>query len=51
VVNQDGISLYSIAAQKQELESKKFGPNAVLLVGHNTVRGMVMAENKSAATN
>jgi N-acyl-D-amino-acid deacylase len=47
VVNQDGGSPYSIAAQKQELEAKKFGPNAVLLVGHNTVRAMVMAENKS----
>ena len=47
VVNQDGGSPYSIAAQKQELEAKKFGPNAVLLVGHNTVRAMVMAESKS----
>jgi N-acyl-D-aspartate/D-glutamate deacylase len=47
VVNQDGGSPYSIAAQKQELETKKFGPNAVLLVGHNTVRAMVMAENKN----
>ncbi len=47
VVNQDGGSPYSIAAQKRELEEKKFGPNAVLLVGHNTVRATVMAENKS----
>ncbi len=47
VVNQDGGSPYSIAAQKNELETKKFGPNAVLLVGHNTVRAMVMAENES----
>jgi N-acyl-D-amino-acid deacylase len=47
VVNQDGGSALSITAQKQELESKKFGPNAVLLVGHNTVRAMVMAENES----
>jgi N-acyl-D-amino-acid deacylase len=47
VVNQDGGSPYSIAAQKEELEKKKFGPNAVLLVGHNTVRAMAMAENKS----
>jgi N-acyl-D-amino-acid deacylase len=47
VVNQDGGSPYSIAAQRQELEAKRFGPNAVLLVGHNTVRAMVMAENKS----
>jgi N-acyl-D-amino-acid deacylase len=46
VVNQDGGSPYSIAAQKRELEEKKFGPNAVLLVGHNTVRAMVMAEEK-----
>jgi N-acyl-D-amino-acid deacylase len=47
VVNQDGGSPYSIAAQRQELESKKFGPNAVLLVGHNTIRAMVMAGNKN----
>lgn len=47
VVNQDGGSAYSIAAQKKELEEKKFGPNAVLLVGHNTVRAMAMAANKS----
>jgi N-acyl-D-amino-acid deacylase len=47
VVNQDGGSPYSIAAQKQELEEKKFGPNAVLLVGHNSVRAMAMAANKS----
>jgi N-acyl-D-amino-acid deacylase len=47
VVNQDGGSPYSIAAQKEELLTKKFGPNAVLLVGHNTVRAMVMAENKN----
>ncbi len=47
IVNQDGGSPFSIANQKKELEAKKFGPNAVLLVGHNTVRAMVMAENKS----
>jgi N-acyl-D-amino-acid deacylase len=47
VVNQDGGSPYSIAAQMQELEAKRFGPNAVLLVGHNTVRAMVMAGNKN----
>ncbi len=47
VVNQDGGSAYSIADQKRELEARKFGPNAVLLVGHNTVRAMVMASNKS----
>jgi N-acyl-D-amino-acid deacylase len=47
VVNQDGGSPFSIAEQKRELEEKKFGPNAVLLVGHNTVRAMVMAENRN----
>ncbi len=45
VVNQDGRSPLSIAAQKRELEEKKFGPNAVLMVGHNTVRAMAMANN------
>jgi N-acyl-D-amino-acid deacylase len=47
VVNQDGGSPPSIASQKRELEEKKFGPNAVLLVGHNTVRAIAMAENKN----
>lgn len=45
VVNQDGRSPLSIAQQRAELEDKKFGANAVLLVGHNTVRAMAMAEN------
>jgi N-acyl-D-amino-acid deacylase len=47
VVNQDGGSPYSIETQKRELEEKKFGPNAVLLVGHNTVRAMAMAANQN----
>jgi N-acyl-D-amino-acid deacylase len=47
VVNQDGGSPLSIASQRRELAEKMFGPNAVLLVGHNTVRAMAMAENKS----
>jgi N-acyl-D-amino-acid deacylase len=47
VVNQDGGSPYSIETQKRELEEKKFGPNAVLLVGHNTVRAMAMAANRN----
>lgn len=48
VVNQDGRSPLSIAQQKRELESKSFGPNAVLLVGHNTVRAQAMAQNPDA---
>ena len=46
VVNQDGRSPLSIASQRRELEDKGFGPNAVLLVGHGTVRAMAMAENR-----
>ena len=45
VVNQDGRSPLSIASQREALEEGGFGPNAVLLVGHNTVRAMAMAEN------
>lgn len=42
VVNQDGRSPWPIAAQKAELVEKHFGPNALLMVGHGTVRQRVM---------
>jgi N-acyl-D-amino-acid deacylase len=45
VVNQDGGSPLSIATQKRELETMRFGPNAILMVGHNTVRAMAMADD------
>lgn len=45
VTNQDGRSPASIAQQRRELEESKFGPNAVLLVGHNSIRYLAMAKN------
>ncbi|NIR48815.1 amidohydrolase family protein [candidate division KSB1 bacterium] len=45
VVNQDGRSPTSIAQQRGQLEQSRFGPNAVLLVGHNTIRALAMAQN------
>lgn len=45
VVNQDGRSPASIKQQRQELEESKFGPNAVLLVGHNSIRYFALAKN------
>ncbi len=50
-VNPDGRSPYSIAEQRRELESTDFGPNVVLMAGHNTIRSQVMrASNKRTAT-
>lgn len=42
VVNQDGRSPLDIRRQKELLEERRFGPNAVLLVGHNSVRARVL---------
>jgi N-acyl-D-amino-acid deacylase len=42
VVNQDGRSPWPIAAQRLFLEERGIGPNAVLLVGHGTIRARVM---------
>lgn len=42
VVNQDGRSPWPIAQQRAQLERDGIGPNAVLLVGHGTVRRLVM---------
>ena len=38
VINQDGRSPLDIARQRRRLEARGFGPNAALMVGHNTVR-------------
>jgi N-acyl-D-amino-acid deacylase len=45
VVNQDGRSAWPIAAQRAAIDSLGIGPNAVLLVGHGTVRGRVMGSD------
>ncbi len=45
VVNQDGGSPLSIAAQRATLEELGTGPNAILLVGHNTIRREVLGSD------
>ncbi len=42
VVNQDGRSPLDIARQRSQLEARGFGPNAALMVGHNTIRSAAM---------
>ncbi len=48
VVNQDGRSPTSIVEQRAQLATTPFGPNAVLLVGHNTVRALAMGGDPEA---
>ncbi|WP_425155120.1 N-acyl-D-amino-acid deacylase family protein [Candidatus Palauibacter sp.] len=45
VVNQDGGSPWPIADQRARLESRGHGPNAALMVGHNTIRGMALGDD------
>ena len=45
VVNQDGRSPWPIADQRALLEKNGIGPNAMLLVGHGTVRRRVMGDD------
>ena len=45
VVNQDGRSAWPIAEQRKTIEELGIGPNAILLVGHGTVRRRVMGED------
>jgi N-acyl-D-amino-acid deacylase len=45
VVNQDGRSPLPIADQRSTIERLGIGPNAILLVGHGTVRGRVMGRD------
>jgi len=42
VVNQDGRSPWPLAEQRMQLEKNGIGPNAMLLVGHGTVRQRIM---------
>lgn len=51
VVNPDGRSPESIAGQRAAYGESGIGPNAILLVGHNTVRGIVMgSDHRRTAT-
>jgi N-acyl-D-amino-acid deacylase len=45
VVNQDGRSPWPVAEQRAQLEKTGIGPNAMLLVGHGTVRRRVMGDD------
>jgi N-acyl-D-amino-acid deacylase len=45
VVNQDGRSPWPVADQRSLLEKTGIGPNAMMLVGHGTVRRMVMGDD------
>jgi N-acyl-D-amino-acid deacylase len=45
VVNQDGRSPWPLSEQRALLEKTGIGPNAMLMVGHGTVRRRVMGED------
>jgi N-acyl-D-amino-acid deacylase len=45
VVNQDGRSPWPVAEQRSQLEKNGIGTNAMLLVGHGTVRRRVMGDD------
>ncbi len=45
VVNQDGRSPWPIAEQRRLLERQGVGPNVMLMVGHGTVRRLVMEDD------
>lgn len=51
VVNQDGRSPLSLHAQRQQLEKQGFGPNVILMVGHNSIRQIALGADyrRSAA--
>ena len=45
VVNQDGRSPWPISEQRSLLETQGIGPNVMMMVGHGTVRRLVMGDD------
>lgn len=45
VVNQDGRSPWPLADQRARLESMGIGPNAALMVGHNSIRAIALGDD------
>ena len=45
VINQDGGGPWPIADQRGRLESRGHGPNAALMIGHNTIRRMALGDD------
>ena len=45
VVNQDGRSPWPIVDQRARLEERGHGPNAALMIGHNTIRELALGED------
>ncbi|MDE2879980.1 amidohydrolase family protein [Candidatus Palauibacter soopunensis] len=45
VINQDGGGQWPISDQRGRLESRGHGPNAALMVGHNTIRRMALGDD------
>jgi N-acyl-D-amino-acid deacylase len=45
VINQDGRSAWPIAEQRATLERLRIGPNAALMVGHNSIRGIALGDD------
>jgi N-acyl-D-amino-acid deacylase len=51
VVNPDGSSPWPIRQQRERIGALGIGPNAILLAGHNTIRGRALgADHRRAAT-
>ena len=51
VLNPDGFGPLSVARQRSMLERRRFAPNAILMVAHNTIRAEVLKEGfRRAAT-
>jgi N-acyl-D-amino-acid deacylase len=45
VINQDGRSAWPISEQRAKLERLRIGPNAALMVGHNSIRAIALGDD------